>query len=282
MFLWLCGARCPRYNPVSLCTGGDVYFGVLILDIASFSADSWTPRNPGSSPLCKAICHVSCSHSHPKPSSLPGFKPNLSTSRFDRLHCNAGCRKRVTWEAYWIETGPTLLGSNAELWLQGPWTWPRWSSKKNVHESGKVWCSIQAKKVEGKFHDNSETIHSIETADVCWVFVLTSKTGSSRELNADECVLETEVTNLGALGLYRNLTNLAEQKSCCFYLCIYALAFVYCIFAVFRCLFQFVSQDAKEGRYTSGLYWFGGFQCFLRNFDAWTSQCHTEFVPTEV
>ena len=125
-------------------------------------------------------------------------------------------------------------------------------------------------------------IHFTETADVCWVFVLTSKTGSSRELNADECVLETEVTNLGALGLYRNLTNLAEQKSCCFYLCIYVLAFVYCIFAVFRCLFQFVSQDAKEGRYTAGLYWFGGFQCFLRNFDAWTSQCHTEFVPTEV
>lgn len=119
MFLWLCGARCPRYNPVSLCVGGDVYFGVLIPDIASFAADSWTPRNPGSSPLCKAICHVSCSHSQPKPSSLPGFKPNLSTSRFDRLHCNAGCRKRVTWEAYWIETGPTLLGSNAELWLQG-------------------------------------------------------------------------------------------------------------------------------------------------------------------
>lgn len=139
--------------------------------------------------------------------------------------------------------------------------------------------------MEGKFHDNSETIHSIETADVCWVFVLTSKTGSSRELNADECVLETEVTNLGALGLYRNLTNLAEQKSCCFYLCIYAiyaLAFVYCIFAVFRYLFQFVSEDAKEGRYTSGLYWFGGFQCFPRNFDAWTSHCHTEFVPTEV
>ena len=31
-----------------------------------------------------------------------------------------------------------------------------------------------------------------------------------------------------------------------------------------------------QSRYTSG------FQCFLRNFNAWTSQCHTEFVPTEV
>ena len=31
---------------------------------------------------------------------------------------------------------------------------------------------------------------------------------SSRQLNADECVLETEVTNLGALGLYRLLDSI--------------------------------------------------------------------------
>lgn len=143
-----------------------------------------------------------------------GFKPGLSTSRFDRLHCNAGCRKRVTWEAYWIETGPTLLGSNAELWLQGQ---DEHGQVKNTYtQVPKYDVAFKPRKWKVNFMTILQ-IHFTETADVCWVFVLTSKTGSSRELNADECVLETEVTNLGALGLYRNLTNLAEQKSCCFY-----------------------------------------------------------------
>eukprot|EP00434_Breviolum_minutum_P033559 symbB.v1.2.029696.t1/scaffold3274.1/size59892/4 len=39
-----------------------------------------------------------------------------------------------------------------------------------------------------------------------------------RELNADECVLETEVTNLGALGLYRSMGFVKEKRLHKYYL----------------------------------------------------------------